>query len=209
LENWTKCQEDSQKAIEFDVFHQNTKAFYLLGLSLKMFGKYEEAMVFFDKALQISSSKMTKIINEKNTNNKKLQEEIWIEWRRTNKQKWLQFKKKEQFKKKQAKQIIQNILKQQQQQQQQQVIHSNSSSTTTTTTNSTSSTSSINRMNMVDIVNMDEIVAYLYQMLETHDDTDTNNTTTTTLHGKIPEYFICPVSMDLMMDPVTTPNGVS
>ncbi|TMW63927.1 hypothetical protein Poli38472_014632 [Pythium oligandrum] len=27
--------------------------------------------------------------------------------------------------------------------------------------------------------------------------------------GDIPEYFICPVSMEIMLDPVTTPNGVS
>lgn len=25
----------------------------------------------------------------------------------------------------------------------------------------------------------------------------------------IPEYFVCPVSMEIMVDPVTTPNGVS
>lgn len=27
--------------------------------------------------------------------------------------------------------------------------------------------------------------------------------------GELPEYFVCPVSMEVMMDPVTTPNGVS
>ncbi|CAI5715694.1 unnamed protein product [Peronospora farinosa] len=27
--------------------------------------------------------------------------------------------------------------------------------------------------------------------------------------GEIPEYFICPISMEIMQDPVTTPNGVS
>ncbi|KAF1314523.1 E3 ubiquitin-protein ligase chip, partial [Globisporangium splendens] len=27
--------------------------------------------------------------------------------------------------------------------------------------------------------------------------------------GEIPEYFICPVSMEIMVDPVSTPNGVS
>ena len=27
--------------------------------------------------------------------------------------------------------------------------------------------------------------------------------------GEIPDYFLCPVSMEVMQDPVTTPNGVS
>ncbi|TYZ59363.1 hypothetical protein PybrP1_002916 [[Pythium] brassicae (nom. inval.)] len=27
--------------------------------------------------------------------------------------------------------------------------------------------------------------------------------------GEIPEYFVCPVSMEIMVDPVTTPNGIS
>lgn len=27
--------------------------------------------------------------------------------------------------------------------------------------------------------------------------------------GDVPEYFVCPVSMEVMLDPVTTPNGVS
>jgi STIP1 family protein 1 len=27
--------------------------------------------------------------------------------------------------------------------------------------------------------------------------------------GDVPEYFVCPVSMEIMHDPVTTPNGVS
>lgn len=27
--------------------------------------------------------------------------------------------------------------------------------------------------------------------------------------GEIPDYFVCPVSMEIMVDPVTTPNGIS
>lgn len=48
---------------------------------------------------------------------------------------------------------------------------------------------------------MDAMVAYVEHLFASAEQS---------MHpGDVPEYFVCPVSMEIMHDPVTTPNGVS
>ena len=49
--------------------------------------------------------------------------------------------------------------------------------------------------------NIDSVMAYVEEMATKYEQSMTVTT--------IPEYFICPVSMDIMHEPVCTPNGVS
>lgn len=48
---------------------------------------------------------------------------------------------------------------------------------------------------------LDELMAYVERM--------SNRQEQELTVGTVPEYFICPVSMEIMVDPVSTPNGVS
>ncbi|ETV91964.1 hypothetical protein, variant 1 [Aphanomyces invadans] len=48
--------------------------------------------------------------------------------------------------------------------------------------------------------NHDTVLAHMMELLEMHQSTELT---------QVPESFICPIGMDIMADPVTTPNGVS
>lgn len=49
--------------------------------------------------------------------------------------------------------------------------------------------------------NLDALMAYMESLAVKHE--------RDLYPGEIPEYFVCPVSMEIMVDPVSTPNGVS
>lgn len=49
--------------------------------------------------------------------------------------------------------------------------------------------------------NLDALMAYMESLAVKHEKD--------LYPGDIPEYFVCPVSMEIMVDPVSTPNGVS
>ncbi|KAF0720361.1 Aste57867_372 [Aphanomyces stellatus] len=46
----------------------------------------------------------------------------------------------------------------------------------------------------------DNVLAHMMELLESQQATSMS---------EVPEYFLCPIGMDIMYDPVTTPNGVS
>lgn len=48
---------------------------------------------------------------------------------------------------------------------------------------------------------VDGLMQYTEHMANTHENAFYT--------GEIPDYYMCPVSMEIMLDPVTTPNGVS
>ncbi|RHY31692.1 hypothetical protein DYB32_003245 [Aphanomyces invadans] len=48
--------------------------------------------------------------------------------------------------------------------------------------------------------NHDTVLAHMMELLEMHQSTELT---------QVPESFLCPIGMDIMADPVTTPNGVS
>lgn len=50
--------------------------------------------------------------------------------------------------------------------------------------------------------NLDALMAYMESLVVKHERDHL-------YPGEIPEYFVCPVSMEIMVDPVSTPNGVS
>lgn len=50
-------------------------------------------------------------------------------------------------------------------------------------------------------IEADELMAYVEHMAETY--------ANDMYPGQVPDYFMCPISMVIMHDPVTTPNGIS
>ncbi len=192
MENWSSCLSDGQMALKYDP--NNTKASYLMGLSCKHLNDLQASVSHLEKAF---------VLAEKLNKTKIFQNEIFIELKRT--KKMLFFQEKHEMAKKHA-QLKQKLKK---------MMHL-----------MTHKDVEEEHEKDEEWKSLDDIYAYVDHLTQVHEtrvhtsiissssSTSSTSSSSATSFSQvdmfhIPEYFMCPVSMDIMLDPVLTPNGVS
>ncbi|KAH9143296.1 hypothetical protein AeRB84_012686 [Aphanomyces euteiches] len=184
MEKWTLAQDDCRQAIELEP--TNAKAHYLLGKSLSNASESTPGIEAFEKALELASQ---------NPQKKSLKLDILQGLRLAKKLKWKATRATQSTRHGKVASLFNSIVEQSRTHQ----LKCDPASEREWVLPSFVPSSTMLSCSQVHS-DHDLVLAHMMELLEAQ---------TSSSLTQIPEYFLCPIGMDIMYDPVTTPNGVS